>query len=114
MLVVMEQGYAVKAGQAAPAAVLCAWGGGRAGPAGNAAFGELVINDLVPMIDSTYRTLDDRHSRAIAGLSMGAGQAMQIGLRTWIGSPASVRSAAAAETSTRRHHKEGRSPTRRR
>ena len=68
MLVVMEQGYAVKAGQAA------------AGPAGNAAFGELVINDLVPTIDSTYRTLDDRHSRAIAGLSMGAGQAMQIGL----------------------------------
>ena len=68
MLVVMEQGYAVKAGDTAPA------------QAGNAAFGELVINDLVPMIDSTYRTLDDRHSRAIAGLSMGAGQAMQIGL----------------------------------
>lgn len=68
MLVVMEQGYAVKAGQ------------GAAGPAGNTAFGELVISDLVPMIDSTYRTLDDRHQRAIAGLSMGAGQAMQIGL----------------------------------
>ncbi len=68
MLVVMEQGYAVKAGQPAAA------------PAGNAAFGELVISDLVPTIDSTYRTLDDRHSRAIAGLSMGAGQAMQIGL----------------------------------
>ena len=72
MLVVMEQGYTVKAGktglETAP------------GAAGNAAFGELVVNDLVPMIDSTYRTLDDRHSRAIAGLSMGAGQAMQIGL----------------------------------
>jgi len=68
MLVVMEQGYAVKAGSAAP------------GPAGNSGFGELVISDLVPMIDSTYRTLDDRHQRAIAGLSMGAGQAMQIGL----------------------------------
>jgi enterochelin esterase family protein len=67
MLVVMEQGYAVKAGQAA---------GGR----GNEAFGELVLRDLVPMIDSSYRTLADRHNRAIAGLSMGAGQAMTIGL----------------------------------
>jgi enterochelin esterase-like enzyme len=68
MLVVMEQGYAVKAGQPA------------GGTQGNEAFGELVIRDLVPMIDSTYRTLDDRHHRAIAGLSMGAGQAMRIGL----------------------------------
>ena len=32
------------------------------------------------MIDSAYRTLADRQNRAIAGLSMGAGQAMQIGL----------------------------------
>ena len=68
MLIVMEQGYAVKAGQAAP------------GARGNEAFGELVIRDLIPMIDSTYRTLADRQHRAIAGLSMGAGQAMQIGL----------------------------------
>ena len=67
MLVVMEQGYAVKAGQAP-------------GARGNEAFAEVVIRDLVPMIDSTYRTLDDRRHRAIAGLSMGAGQAMQIGL----------------------------------
>jgi enterochelin esterase family protein len=70
MLVVMEQGYAVKAGQAAPAP------GTRAGDA----FGDLVVHDLVPMIDRTYRTLADRQQRAIAGLSMGAGQAMQIGL----------------------------------
>ncbi|MBL8866596.1 MAG: esterase, partial [Planctomycetia bacterium] len=31
-------------------------------------------------IDSTYRTMADREHRAIAGLSMGAGQAMQIGM----------------------------------
>lgn len=46
----------------------------------NEAFGELVVNDLVPMVDATYRTIPDRAHRAIAGLSMGAGQAMQIGL----------------------------------
>jgi enterochelin esterase family protein len=38
------------------------------------------MNDLIPMIDATYRTVADREQRAIAGLSMGAGQAMQIGL----------------------------------
>lgn len=32
------------------------------------------------MIDGTYRTIPQRQQRAIAGLSMGAGQAMRIGL----------------------------------
>jgi enterochelin esterase family protein len=68
MIVVMEQGYAVKPGAENP--------GGR----GNEDFGELVVRDLVPLIDSSYRTIQDRHQRAIAGLSMGAGQAMRIGL----------------------------------
>jgi enterochelin esterase family protein len=67
MIVVMELGYATKAG--APA-----------GARGNEAFEELVVNDLVPMIDATYRTKADRDSRAIAGLSMGGGQAVRIGL----------------------------------
>jgi enterochelin esterase-like enzyme len=39
-----------------------------------------VLNDLIPAIDAEYRTLTDRNHRAIAGLSMGAGQALQIGL----------------------------------
>ena len=75
MIVVMENGMvATKPG--APATPPA---GGR-GPRGNAAFEEVVINDLIPMIDATYRTLSDREHRAIAGLSMGAGQALQIGL----------------------------------
>jgi enterochelin esterase-like enzyme len=69
MIVVMEQGYATKAG-AAPAV----------NARGNEAFEELVVNDLIPMIDATYRTKPDRDSRAIAGLSMGGGQAIRIGL----------------------------------
>jgi len=69
MIVVMEQGYAVKAGSAP-------------GPnaRGNEGFEDLVVNDLVPMIDGSYRTIARRESRAIAGLSMGAGQAVRIGL----------------------------------
>jgi enterochelin esterase-like enzyme len=67
MIIVMENGMvAFKAG-AAPAR-------------GNAAFGEVVMDDLIPMIDKEYRTQADREHRAIAGLSMGGGQAMQIGL----------------------------------
>lgn len=71
MIVVMENGMvATKPGAAAPPA------GGR----GNGAFQEVVMDDLIPLIDATYRTLPDREHRAIAGLSMGGGQALQIGL----------------------------------
>jgi enterochelin esterase-like enzyme len=40
----------------------------------------MVLKDLIPMIDANYRTRADRDNRAIAGLSMGAGQALRIGL----------------------------------
>lgn len=49
-------------------------------PRRNEAFGEMVVSELIPMVDGAYRTIPDRAHRAIAGLSMGAGQAMQIGL----------------------------------
>src|SRR5262249_25948036 len=46
--------------------------------------------DLIPEIDRAYRTKADRGNRAIAGLSMGGGQAMNVGLGhleqfAWIG-----------------------------
>jgi len=49
-----------------------------------------VINDLIPAVDSTFRTLTDRDHRAMAGLSMGGMQAFQITLGNldkfaWIG-----------------------------
>jgi enterochelin esterase-like enzyme len=37
-------------------------------------FEEIMIRDIVPEIDSTYRTIADRDHRAMAGLSMGGGQ----------------------------------------
>jgi enterochelin esterase family protein len=69
MIIVMENGYASAAG-ATPAP----------GARGNEAFGDVVIRDLIPEIDKSYRTRPDRASRAIAGLSMGGGQALRIGL----------------------------------
>lgn len=68
-LVVMDLGYAMRAGEKP-----------KEGARGNEAFGEMVVSDLVPAIDSAFRTLPERNQRAIAGLSMGAGQALAIAL----------------------------------
>lgn len=38
---------------------------------GGGPYGQLMINDLIPWIDSTFRTQADREHRAMAGLSMG-------------------------------------------
>ena len=40
-----------------------------------------IIEDAIPLIDSKYRTITDRRSRAIFGFSMGGGQSAHIGLR---------------------------------
>ena len=50
-----------------------------------------LLNDLIPFIDSTYPVLTGRENRAIAGLSMGGGQALNFGLAhldtfAWVGS----------------------------
>jgi enterochelin esterase family protein len=42
-------------------------------------FAEILIREIIPMVETNYRALNDRANRAIAGLSMGAGQAWQIG-----------------------------------
>jgi len=47
---------------------------------GTVAFGAVLANELMPMIDSTYRTIADSDHRAIAGLSQGGAQAMAVGL----------------------------------
>ena len=79
MIVVMDRGYATKAGAPAPGPQPAGPGGGR-GPGGPSAFEDVVISELIPMVDSTYRTLPDREHRAMAGLSMGGAQTFQITL----------------------------------
>jgi enterochelin esterase-like enzyme len=80
MLVVMEHGYASKPGEAPPSKP-------PEKPAPRdfsrafATFEEVMVNDLIPMIDATYRTVRDRESRAMAGLSMGGAQTFQITLK---------------------------------
>ncbi len=40
-----------------------------------------VLEDVMPLIETTYRVKKDRANRAIAGLSMGGGQSLSIGFR---------------------------------
>jgi enterochelin esterase family protein len=72
MIIVMDQGYAIRPGAPAPVP-------GQQ-PAGPSAFEEVVIKDIIPFIDSNFRTLSDREHRAMAGLSMGGMQTIQITL----------------------------------
>lgn len=39
-----------------------------------------LLNDIIPYIDSHYSVLADRENRALAGLSMGGGQSLNIGM----------------------------------
>ena len=56
------------------------WAGGS-NVEGMRALEEELLNDVIPLVEKRYRVLTDRKSRAIAGLSMGGGQAFVIGMR---------------------------------
>lgn len=43
-------------------------------------FGQYLLNDVIPYIDSNFRTLPDRAHRAIGGLSRGGGWAFEVGV----------------------------------
>jgi enterochelin esterase family protein len=53
-------------------------GGLFSGPA--ARFGDTLLHELIPFVDSNYRTISDREHRGMAGLSMGGMQTRMIGL----------------------------------
>jgi enterochelin esterase-like enzyme len=73
MIVVMPNGFARPAG--APPA------GGPGGGNRTSAFEDDLLNNIIPYVESHYSVQADREHRALAGLSMGAGQTMRIGLK---------------------------------
>ena len=99
MIVVMDNLNAVKPGadaslyaargiiaRASMADVVAPGGRGAGAPAGgrggftanwDAVFTEMMLTDLIPMIERTYRVLPGRENRAMAGLSMGGMQSFQ-------------------------------------
>jgi enterochelin esterase family protein len=69
MIIVMDNGYANKLqSNTAP----------DNRPRPNSAFEEVMINEIIPMIDASFRTIADREHRGMAGLSMGANQTITI------------------------------------
>lgn len=83
MIVVVDSGYAAFASSSSPAS-------SNSAANATAAFESVLFKELMPFVDANYRTLADREHRAMAGLSMGAGQTLNIALRhleqfAWIG-----------------------------
>jgi enterochelin esterase-like enzyme len=75
MIVVMDRGYAERPGQQATTGIP------RNFQEAFAAFEDVILKDLIPIIDASYRTIPNKAHRAMAGLSMGGMQTLSIGLR---------------------------------
>jgi enterochelin esterase family protein len=86
MVIVMPDGHAMPPQPRAPGT-----SGPGAGMSRNiAAFERDLLEDVMPLVEANYRVRNDPTSRAIAGLSMGGGQSLVIGLNhperfAWVG-----------------------------
>ena len=81
MLVVMPDGHALPRGSTPP---------GAPQPDNTAAFAQELLDEVIPLVEQSYRVRKDSQARAIAGLSMGGRQALTIGLGhpdrfAWVG-----------------------------
>ena len=74
----------IAAGKAKPMIVVMPAGhttrGGFQVPGGADEFARDFLQDVVPYVEKNYRVLTDRNSRAMAGLSMGGGQTLSVGV----------------------------------
>jgi len=70
MIVVMPFGHATPFGERVP----------QGGVTNDALFEDYMLKDVIPTVESRYRVAPGRQNRAIAGLSMGGGQSLRIGL----------------------------------
>jgi len=81
MIVVMPAGHVNGAGAALGGQVPAAAANGMPGVgAGPDPFASDFMNDIVPYVEKNYRVLTDRQNRAIAGLSMGGNQTLNISM----------------------------------
>jgi enterochelin esterase-like enzyme len=90
MIVVMPWGYAIRQGTKPPPTTQR-----EARAKISRAFEDEVTAELVPFIDAKYPTIPDAQHRAIAGLSMGGGHTLRVGLThldtfAWLGCMSSM------------------------
>lgn len=78
MIVVMPNGFARPVGQTQPTTDMSTR---FAHFMDNVPFEEDLLHDLMPTVESRFSVAADREHRALAGLSMGGGQSLFIGLR---------------------------------
>lgn len=77
----------IAAGKASPALIVMTYGytdgtwAGGSSPEGIETLGKELFTDVIPFVEKHYRVAPGRANRAIAGLSMGGGQAFTIGLK---------------------------------
>jgi enterochelin esterase family protein len=81
MIVVMPAGHQPARQGAVPGAVPAGPPPAAQAPAAVNPFTLEFVNDVMPYVERHYRTLTDRPNRAIAGLSMGGGQTLDIAFR---------------------------------
>jgi enterochelin esterase family protein len=86
MIIVMDNLNAVKPGESAAlygargtltqagAAAAQAPGRGGRGPLGSTVYTDMMLTDLIPMVEQSFRVAPGRENRAMAGLSMGGAQ----------------------------------------
>lgn len=72
MLIVMDRGYAVNSDEPQSE--------NKSMFLSHNTFADVMVKEVIPMIDSSFRTIADRDHRAMAGLSMGGFQTYQITL----------------------------------
>ncbi len=63
-----------------PAGHTTTTGGGRGAPGARDEFAADFVTDIMPYVEKNYRVLTDRPHRAIAGLSMGGGQTLELSM----------------------------------
>ncbi len=79
MILVNPLGYARQGVGLGPEPAPAPQQGGGAGAAGGGPFGKDLIEDVIPFVEKTFRTLPGADNRALGGLSMGGGQTIAIG-----------------------------------
>jgi enterochelin esterase-like enzyme len=90
MIVVMPDGHAATPGQPPGAAPGRPPGAGGGMSRNIESFQSDLFDDVIPLVEASYRVRAQADSRAIAGLSMGGGQSLTIGLNhpdrfAWVG-----------------------------
>ncbi|HYQ57230.1 MAG TPA: alpha/beta hydrolase-fold protein, partial [Draconibacterium sp.] len=72
MIIVMNLGHVTKPGETHGRGIYEGWAD---------TFEEMLLKDVIPNVDASYRTIADKNHRAMAGLSMGGMQTFTIGFK---------------------------------